>query len=85
MLKTGLLSNLDGEDIGLGTYANSTGGNDTISFGGATLTEGGTVDAVAVVRLLTSTKGQITVANGGTDVFTSAGQTSCLLLYLRLI
>ncbi|MEC8158130.1 MAG: flagellin [Pseudomonadota bacterium] len=71
------LSNLDGEDIGLGTYTNSGHATATISFGGATLTEGGTVDAVRSGQIvLTSTKGQITAANGGTDVFTSAGQTS---------
>lgn len=64
----------DGRDISLGAFANSTAGNDSVSFGGTTLTEGGTVASVKVGTVeLSSSKGQITTANANADVFGTAG------------
>ena len=67
------LSNSTGDDIVLDTFANSTAGNDSVDFGTQTLTEGGTVAAVAVGDVtLSSTQGQISTSNANTDVFASA-------------
>ena len=68
------LTTLDGRNIGIGTFANSTGGNDSISFSGTTLTEGGTTAAVKTGTIsLSSNRGQISTANAEADVFASAG------------
>jgi flagellin len=68
------LTTTDGRNIALGTFANSTAGNDTVSFGGTTLTEGGTVAAVKTGTVsLSSSKGALSVANGNADVFAAAG------------
>ncbi|MEO7774847.1 MAG: flagellin, partial [Steroidobacteraceae bacterium] len=40
------LTTTDGRNIGLGAFANSTAGNDSVIFGGSTLTEAGTVAAI---------------------------------------
>jgi flagellin len=66
----------DGRNIALGTFANSTAGTDTVSFGGSTLTEGAAATANAVVTgtvALSSSKGQITTATANADVFATAG------------
>jgi len=71
------LATTDGRNIGLGAFANSTGGNDSVSFGGSTLTEGGTVAAVKTGTVqLTSTKGPISTAGANTDVFAGAVSNS---------
>ena len=70
------LSNSTGDDIVLDTFANSTAGNDSVDFGTQTLTEGGTVAAVAVGDVtLSSTQGQISTSNANTDVFASASDS----------
>jgi len=72
--KSGLtLSTTDGRNIGLGAFANSTTGNDTISFGGETLTEGGTVAAIktGTVEILSSQR--VITANASAQVFATAG------------
>ena len=68
------LTSADGSNIGVTAFS-LTGGTstatDTVSFGGSTLTEGGTIAAIKTGTVaLSSTKGQITVAPG-----TSAFQT----------
>jgi flagellin len=66
----------DGRNISIDTFANSTAGNQTASFGGSTLTEGAAATANAVATgtvSLTSTKGPIAAANAGADVFAAAG------------
>ena len=71
------LSTLDGRNIGIGTFANSTAGNDSVSFAGTTLTEAGTVAAVKTGTIaLTSGVGTIAVANAATTVFTAANSAS---------
>jgi flagellin len=68
------LKTLDGRNIGIGAFANSTGGNDSVSFSGQTLTEGGTVASVKTGTIsLTSGRGAISTANAGADVFAAAG------------
>jgi flagellin len=71
------LTTTDGRNIGLGAFANSTAGNDSVSFGGTTLTEGGTVAAIKTGTIaLTSTKGAIATASASTQVFTAAVSNS---------
>jgi flagellin len=68
------LTTTDGRNILLSTFANSTAGNDTVSFGGTTLTEGGTVTAVKTGTVeLVSTRGPIATAGADATVFGSAG------------
>lgn len=68
------LTTTDGRNIGLASFANSTAGNDSVSFGGQTLTEGGTVSAVKTgVVSLTSSKGAISTQNASAEVFANAG------------
>ncbi len=68
------LSTLDGRNIGIGAFANSTVGNDSISFSANTLTEGGIVAAVKTGTVaLSSARGQISTANASAEVFVSAG------------
>ncbi len=70
------LSTLDGRNIGIGAFANNTAGNDTVSFDGNTLTEGGTVAAVKTGTIaLSSGRGTITVANGNADVFSTTNSS----------
>ena len=71
------LTTTDGRNIGIGAFS-VTGGTstatDTISFGGTTLTEGGTIAAIKTGTVaLTSTKGALSVANGSAQVFAAAG------------
>ena len=67
------LTTTDGRNIGLGAFANSTAGNQSMNIGATTLTEGGTVAAVKTgVVALSSTKGAITLANANADVFGGA-------------
>ncbi len=71
------LKTLDGRNIGIGAFANNTAGNDSVSFSGQTLTEGGTVAAVKTGTIsLTSGRGAISTANAGTDVFAAATSNS---------
>ena len=68
------LKTLDGRNIGIGAFTNSTAGNDSVSFSGQTLTEGGTVAAVKTGTIaLSSGRGAISTANAGADVFALAG------------
>lgn len=70
------LSTTDGRNIGIDTFANSTAGNDTVVFGGSTLTEGAAATINAVVTgtvSLSSTQGPISTANANADVFAAAG------------
>lgn len=70
------LSTTDGRNIVLSGFADSAAGNDTVSFGGSTLTEGAaaTISAVKTGSVsLSSTKGAITTANANADVFAIAG------------
>ena len=70
------LTSADGSNIGITAFANSTAGNDSVSFGGSTLTEGGTVAAIKTGTVaLSSTKGAINVANG-TSVFSTQVNTT---------
>jgi len=71
------LTTTDGRNIGLGAFS-VTGGSstatDTVSFGGTTLTEGGTIAAIKTGTVtLSSTKGALSVANANADVFAAAG------------
>lgn len=71
------LTSATGENIGIGAFS-LTGGTstatDTVSFGGTTLTEGGTIAAVKTGTVaLTSTKGAISTTNASAQVFASAG------------
>jgi len=71
------LKTLDGRNIGIGAFANSTAGNDSVSFSGQTLTEAGTVAAVKTGTIaLSSGRGAISTANAGTDVFAAATSNS---------
>jgi len=68
------LSTTDGRNIGLAGFANSTVGNDSITFGGTTLTEAGTVTAIKTgVVSLSSSQGPIATANASAEVFGAAG------------
>ena len=68
------LTTTDGRNIKVESFANSTAGNQTVSVGGSTLTEGGQISAVKTGTIeLVSTKGPIATANAGADVFASAG------------
>jgi flagellin len=59
------LSTTDGRDVSLTTFAVSGAANDSISFAGTTLTEGGTVAAIKVGDVsLSSTQGALSLANG---------------------
>ena len=64
------LSTLDGRNIGIGAFANATAGNDTVSFSGTTLTEGGVVAAVKTGTVsITSGRGSIALANADAEAF----------------
>lgn len=68
------LSTTDGRNINLQDFANSTAGNDSVSFGGTTLTEGTAVSAVKTGTIsLSSSKGAISTANASAEIFGSAG------------
>jgi len=72
------LTTTDGRNIVLSTFANSTAGNQTVSFGGQTLTEGAaaTISAVATGSVsLSSTQGAISVANSNADVFNATNSS----------
>ncbi len=68
------LTTTDGRNVSLTGFANSTAGNDSVSFGGSTLTEGGAVSAVKTGTInIASTKGAISTANASAQVFALAG------------
>lgn len=72
------LSTTDGKNIVLDTFANDTAGDDTVSFGGSTLTEGAaaTISAVKTGTVeLVSTKGAIALAGADATVFTATNST----------
>jgi flagellin len=70
------LSTLDGRNIGIGAFAVDGVSNESVDFGGSTLTEGGTVAAVKTGTIdLSSGRGTITVANGNADVFSTANSS----------
>lgn len=63
------LTQVDGSNIGIAAFANATAGNDTVSFGGSTLTEGGTVAAIKTGTIdLASSKGSITLNSASAEV-----------------
>jgi flagellin len=72
------LTSATGQNIGISTFA-MTGGTsvagDTVSFAGATLTEGGANNGGIKTGTvaLTSTRGAISTTNAAADVFTTAG------------
>jgi flagellin len=71
------LTSATGQNIGIGAFS-LTGGTstatDTVSFGGTTLTEGGTIAAVKTGTVeLSSTSGSISTTNASAGVFASAG------------
>ena len=66
-------SNSTGDDILFDEYTNSGDATATVSFGGTTLTEGGTVNAIAIGDVtVTSTQGQISYTGADTEAFTAA-------------
>jgi flagellin len=68
------LTTTDGRNIGLGAFAVSGASNESITFGGSTLTEGGTVAAIRTGTVeLVSSKGALSTANASAEVFGSAG------------
>ena len=68
------LTTTDGRNIGLGAFANSTVGNDSITFGGSVLTEAGTIAAIKTGTVdITSSKGALSTANASAQVFAAAG------------
>ena len=70
------LTTTDGRNIGLGAFANSTVGNDSITFGGTVLTEGGTVAAIKTGTVtLASTKGALSVGSSNADVFSATNSS----------
>ena len=68
------LTTTDGRNIRIENFANGTAGNDSITVGGSTLTEGGNISAVKTGTVsLSSSKGAIATGNGNADVFAGAG------------
>ena len=68
------LSTLDGRNIGITNFANTTGGNDSINLDAQALTEGGTVSAVKTGTIaLTSSRGQIATSGASNEIFAAAG------------
>lgn len=68
------LATTDGRDIDLQNYTNDAGATESIDIGGTTLTEGGSIDGVAIGTVeLVSTKGAIATAGANADVFASGG------------
>jgi flagellin len=71
------LTTTDGRNIGIGAFSVTGGAStatDTVSFGGTTLTEGGTIAAIKTGTVtLASSKGALSVASAGADVFAAAG------------
>jgi flagellin len=68
------LSTTDGRNISLADFANATAANQTVSFNGVTLTEGGNDSSIKTGTVsLSSSKGQITTAAADAGVFAVAG------------
>ena len=68
------LTTTDGRNIALAAFAVSGASNESITFGGTTLTEGGTVAAVRTGTIeLVSSKGALSTANASAQIFASAG------------
>ena len=79
------LTTTDGRNIGLGAFANSTVGLDSISFGGTTLTEGGTVAAIKTGTVtLSSSKGALSAGGSNADVFSAVNSSFSSLAALDL-
>jgi flagellin len=73
------LNTTDGRNIGIGAFSVTgagTTGTDTVSFGGTTLTEGGTIAAIKTGTVtLASTKGALSVGGSNADVFTAVNSS----------
>jgi flagellin len=82
------LSTTDGRNIGLGAFSVTGGvstGTDTVSFGGTTLTEGGTIAAIKTGTVtLASTKGALSVGGSNADVFTATNSSFASLAAVDL-
>jgi flagellin len=71
------LTTTDGRNITLENFANDTAGDDSIDFGGTTLTENGTVSAVKTGTVeLVSIKGAITTTGADDTVFANSDANS---------
>ena len=70
------LNTLDGRNIGISAFAVNGASNQSVSFDGNTLTEGGTVAAVKTGAIeLTSSRGAITLANQDAEAFGGANSS----------
>lgn len=67
------LTTTDGRNIGIGTFAVSGASNESITFSGSTLTEGGTVSAVKTGTVTLTAGEALSVQNANADAFASAG------------
>ncbi|MFM7272446.1 MAG: flagellin, partial [Gammaproteobacteria bacterium] len=77
-VKSGLtLTSATGKNIGVTDFAVAGGGNESISLGSVSLTEGGNDSAMKVGTIaLSSASGPITAANASTQIFASATASS---------
>ncbi len=70
------LTNSDGADIDIASFAVNGASNESISFGALTLTEGGTVAGASTGTVeLESSQGAITTTNANADVFSATSGT----------
>jgi flagellin len=67
------LSTTDGRNIGLGAFASTGGATESVSFGGTTLTEGGTIAGIKTGTIALSSAKTISTANASAEVFVAAG------------
>ena len=65
------LSTVDGEDISIAAFANATTGNQSVDFGGLTLTEGGAVAGVKTGTVELSSSSAFSVGNSAVTEFNS--------------
>ncbi|MBB1268091.1 flagellin [Shewanella sp. SR44-3] len=66
------LSNTDGADISIASFANAAAGNQSVDFGGLALTEGGVVAGVKTGTVEISSGSAFSVANSAVTEFNSA-------------
>jgi flagellin len=79
------LSTTDGRDISILDFSSTGAGNQTATFSGVTLTEGGNDSSIKTGSvLLESTKGAITLAGHNADVFNTATSTFSSLASISL-
>jgi len=70
------LSTTDGRNILLDTFASTGGATESVSFGGTTLTEGGTVSAIKTgIVSLASSQGAITLAGASGEAFAAVNSS----------